>query len=64
MPDQGVGQPLPEDFDIRGLPYAQDYFPKDWFPEAVVDDEERSMELPSMVAPRVERILWLGLHYV
>lgn len=59
-PDQGFGRPLPEDFDMRGLSWTQGYFPEEWFTEAAVDDEERMLELPSMVAPRVERILWLG----
>ncbi|KAL8823252.1 MAG: hypothetical protein Q9191_006030 [Dirinaria sp. TL-2023a] len=60
-PDNGIGRPLPDDFGMRGLLYAEDYFPVNWFSDAAVDDEERSLELPSMAAPRVERILWLGI---
>ena len=60
-PDHGIGRPLPEDFGMRGLLYAEDYFPVNWFSDAAVDDEERSLELPSMAAPRVERILCLGI---
>lgn len=61
-PDDGVGRPLPEDFIMRGQMYTQWYFPETWFKDAIIDDEERSLELPSMAAIRVERILWLGFH--
>ena len=59
-PDQGVGRPLPEDFIMRGQVWIQGFFPIRWFEDAMVDDEERTLELPSMAAPRRERILWLG----
>ena len=58
--DHEVGRPLPEDYLMRGLMFTIRYFPHKWFTDAMVDDEERSLELPSMAAPRVERILWLG----
>ena len=57
----GIGRPLPEDFMMRGQMYSQWYFPETWFKDAMIDDEERSLELASMAAPRAERILWLGL---
>ncbi len=57
----GVDRPLPEDFALRGQLYSQNYFPGNWFQEAMIDDEERALELPSMAAPRLERILWLGI---
>ena len=60
QPKKGVGRPLPEDFAIHGQIWSQGYFPNGWFENAMVDDEERSLELPSMAEPRVERILWLG----
>jgi len=59
-PENAFGRPLPEDFALRGQLYTQGFFPETWFSDAMVDDEERSLELPSMAAPRVERILWLG----
>ena len=49
-------RPLPEDFVTRG----QWYFPESRFNNIMIDDEERSIELPSMGAVRVERILWSG----
>ena len=59
-PDEGVGRPLPEDFVMRGQLWSNDYFPNTWFLDAKIDDEERTLELPSFAAPRVERMMWLG----
>lgn len=59
-PEEGVGRPLPEDFILRGQMYSQEYFPETWFKDAMIDDEERVLELPSMAETRGERILWLG----
>lgn len=53
-------RPLPEDFALRGQMYSQWYFPSTWFMNTMVDDDERTLELPSMVQSRTERILWLG----
>ena len=61
QPEKGVGRPLPEDFAINGQIWSQGYHPSGWFENAMVDDEERSLELPSMAAPRIERIFWLGI---
>lgn len=60
VPEKGVGRPLPEDYTLRGLDWSKLYFPERWFEDAQVDDEERSLELPSMANIRVERILWLA----
>lgn len=49
-------RPLPEDFVTRG----QWYFPESRFNNVMIDEEERSIELASMAAVRVERILWSG----
>lgn len=57
----GTGRQLPEDFKLRGLIWAQHYFPVDFFNGQVVDEEERNLELPSHAAPRAERCLWLGV---
>lgn len=59
-PGEGHGRPLPEDFLMRGQLWTKSFFPDMWFVDAAVDDEERILELPSMAAPRVERLLWLG----
>ena len=59
--DNGNGKHLPEDFAIRGQIYCQSLFPETWFSDALLDYEERVVELPSMEEPRDERILWLGV---
>ena len=53
-------RPLPEDWTLRGLEFTKNYFPPGWIEEAKVDDEERLLELPSFLAARKQRILWLG----
>jgi hypothetical protein len=53
-------RPLPEDFKMRGLIYAENVFPENWFRDARVEEDEKHFELPSMTDQRKERILWLG----
>ncbi|KAF4971241.1 hypothetical protein FSARC_1863 [Fusarium sarcochroum] len=53
-------RPLPEDFAMRGLLYAEDYFPNDWFRNDKVDEDEKYFELASMSEERKDRILSLG----
>ena len=57
----GTGRQLPEDFPMRGLVWAPYYFPSPFFAGQVVDEDERTLELPSHAAPRAERCLWLGV---
>jgi hypothetical protein len=57
----GTGRQLPEDFVMRGLIWAQSYFPDNFFNGQLVDEDERDLELPSHAAPRAERCLWLGV---
>ena len=52
--------PLPEDYAMRGLLYADNYFPDGWFERAKVDDDERYFEKGSTMSLRQERILWIG----
>ncbi|MCJ1308021.1 hypothetical protein MMC25_001671 [Agyrium rufum] len=54
-------RPLPEDWMIRGLIWCKYYFPNDYMKNSGIDEEERSIELPSMAAPRAQRIIWLAL---
>ena len=60
-PKEGVGRPLPEDFVMRGQLWTEFFFPHTWFTDASIDDEERTLELPSFTAPRGQRMVWLGL---
>ncbi|KAF8476036.1 hypothetical protein BDZ91DRAFT_710810 [Kalaharituber pfeilii] len=57
---RGQNHPLPEDWTLCGLEWTNNYFPQGWIEEARVDDEERLLELPSFVALRKQRILWLA----
>ena len=59
-PEEGPGRPLPEDYVMRGQLYSQWYFPEAWFADAMIDDDERSLETPSMAEPRADRLYWLG----
>jgi hypothetical protein len=51
--------PLPEDYQVRGLIWADDYLPKTWF-EREHDEEKRYLESESTVKNRMERVLRLG----
>jgi len=54
-------RPLPEDYALRGLSYVEKYHPNDFFVNDKTDDDEKSMDLPSMYEERRVRILWLGV---
>ena len=60
LPVKDHNRPLAEDFALRGLTWADRYFPETWFAEDKLDDEERSLEVPSMIDVRKERMLWLA----
>ena len=51
--------PLPEDYLIRGLIWAEEYLPAKWF-ERDHDEEDRYLELASTAKRRAERVLRLG----
>ncbi|KID87696.1 hypothetical protein MGU_05345 [Metarhizium guizhouense ARSEF 977] len=59
-PEGGKAHPLPEDYAMRGLIYTGTYFPKKWFDNTAIDDDEKYFEPASTVGKRCERILWLG----
>ena len=60
-PEKDDVRPLPEDFALRGLLWAEDYFPTEWFNNEKIDEEEKYHERASMTAQRKERILWLAV---
>jgi hypothetical protein len=60
-PEKDDVRPLPEDFALRGLLVADDYFPAEWFNNEKIDEEEKYHERASMTAQRKERILWLAV---
>lgn len=51
--------PLPEDYLIRGLIWAEEYLPVKWF-EREHDEEDRYLELASTAKRRADRVLRLG----
>lgn len=51
--------PLPEDYLVRGLVWAQEYLPANWLGRER-DEEERYLELASTAKGRTERVLRLG----
>ena len=53
-------RPLSEDYFIRGLIWAQFYFPSDWFSRQT-DVASRAIETSNTHKARVERVQWLGL---
>ena len=61
LPEKDYIRPLPEDFALRGLLWAEDYFPTDWFHNEKIDEEGKYHERASMTAQRKERILWLAV---
>lgn len=59
-PEDDEIRPLPEDYALRGLLWATDYFPNNWFTNYNVEEEEKHREHPSLDAERRERVLWLA----
>ena len=62
-PGKGEHRPLPEDWALRGLIYAEKLYPPDWF-LTKQDDDEKHFEIPSMADDRKERVLWLAYKLV
>lgn len=60
IPEKDDARPFPEDFAMRGLLWADNYYPETWFTNEKIDEEEKYHELASMTAQRKERILWLA----
>lgn len=58
--ETGSSKQLPEDFLIRGLAWSQLYYPENFFLEAFYN-EDRNLELPSVVILRTQRCLRLGI---
>jgi hypothetical protein len=51
-------RPFTEDYAMRGLLWADGYYPESWFDN--INEEEKHLEVASMVNERKERILWLA----
>lgn len=57
---ESLTKPLPEDFAMRGLLWADRVFPSEWFANDKIDDDEKYLEAASMGEERKDRVLWLG----
>lgn len=53
-------QPLPEDYAMRGLVWSDKYYPTGWFPNEMIEDDEKGLESASMGEEREIRVLYLG----
>ncbi|KXH56453.1 hypothetical protein CNYM01_13814 [Colletotrichum nymphaeae SA-01] len=53
-------QPLPEDFALRGLLWAEKYYPDEWFSRIGADTDETGPLTGWMLQERADRCLWLG----
>lgn len=60
LPIKDDVRPFPEDFAMRGLLWADGYYPEKWFANDKIDDAEKYLEVASMTDDRKERILWLA----
>lgn len=49
-----------EDFAVRGLIWAENYIPDEWFNKENADDAKHLLDYRSMMTGRRERILWLA----
>lgn len=54
------GTLLPEDFALRGLTWAANYFPENLFTTDRIEEQERNRGNPCLIPLRRERILWLA----
>jgi hypothetical protein len=64
IPDPGYLRPLPEDWEMHGLPWVRDYFPDKWFSNEQLEYDERFIEKPSMINERKVRVLFLAQQLV
>lgn len=60
FPKSEEARPLPEDYGMRGILWADRYYPDNWFTDDKTDDDEKYMEFASMEQARKERVLYLG----
>ncbi|ELQ41145.1 hypothetical protein OOU_Y34scaffold00300g6 [Pyricularia oryzae Y34] len=61
FPRTAERRPLPEDWAMRGLVWAEMAFPRGYFTvNESMNEDERTFETPSMGEQRRERCLWLA----
>jgi len=57
---EGPPRPLPEDYAMRGLLWAEKYYPSGWFSNDNIEDDEKGLEAAFMGEERKIRVLYLG----
>jgi hypothetical protein len=60
FPEGDTPRPLVDDFAMRGLLWADQYFPQTWFAHKISDDD-KWFEMASFMDERRMRCLWLGV---
>lgn len=60
FPIVGDRRHMPEDFFIHGYDWSQNYFPENFFKDAMTEDNGHLIEVPSMRASRIHWCLWMG----
>ena len=61
QPISGLGRQMPEDFPMRGLIWAQYAHPVGFFRHFVMDEDDRTLQVPSQGPCRATRCLWFGV---
>ncbi|CAG7940349.1 unnamed protein product [Penicillium olsonii] len=61
IPPDLLAKQLPEDFLIRGQAWSKLYYPEGFFEGAPSEDDRPTEEAPSIITPRRNRCLWLGV---
>jgi hypothetical protein len=65
VPDKEDFRPFPDDFALRGLFWTEHLYPRTWFENRNIDDENQYKDEASVDAEfRPERILWLAINLV
>src|SRR4051812_5965173 len=57
---EGPLRPLPEDYAMRGLLWAEKYYPSGWFSNDNIEDDKKGLEAAHMGEERKVRVLDLG----
>ncbi|KAK4678254.1 hypothetical protein QC764_0053380 [Podospora pseudoanserina] len=60
LPRTQFQRPLPEDYAMRGLTWADRVSPNTFFSNEKIDDDEEYVEFPFTAEERKARVLWLG----
>jgi hypothetical protein len=61
-PANDTFRPFPEEWELRGVGFTNEYFESDWFNNPNIETKEHYLETKSVrVEDRPWRVLWLGV---